>query len=396
MSLIRPVKTISVNLNKDLIRSIKRGHAWLFSDAIDLPQAASGSIARVIDRKGEAIASGIYSREHPIAVRICRTEKPYALDDAWIMERLEAAIQLRTSFFDQQTTGYRVIAGEGDCLPGLIVDRYADVAVIKLDGGAPEDFYDADAIGKWLAQRLNLFRVIHRPRGRGTSGRSIYGPLPTEPITFLENGMLFTADVVHGQKTGFFLDQRDNRWLVKSLANNRTVLNLFSFSGGFSIAAGMGGAQSVTSVDVAAPAIRAASDHWLMNNLPGASHQGIVADCFEYLEAAQSNGQRWHLVICDPPSFAPSQQTQSKALAAYSRLAQLSASVVEPGGLLALASCSSHVDAALFTQANLEGIGKARRVAQLIADHSLPIDHPTPLAMPELRYLKFQLFQLRK
>jgi 23S rRNA (cytosine1962-C5)-methyltransferase len=394
MQLIRQGTVITVPLKKDLVRSIKRGHAWLFSDAVELPKAPSGSVAKLVDRRGQIVASGIYSKEHPIVVRVCRTQAPLALDDAWILDRLETAINLRLSVFDSHTTGYRLINGEGDGLPGLVVDRYADTAVIKLDGGAPEDFYQPEGIAHWLAGRLQLSCVILRPRGRGKSGQSLIGKQPDGPVHFFENGMLFTADVVHGQKTGFFLDQRDNRALIRTLAPGRDVLNLFSFSGGFSVAAGVGDATSVTSVDAAAPAIEAAKSHWQMNNLPEHAHHAIVADSFEFLEAAVKGEQLWSLVICDPPSFAPSQQTLERAATAYARLAQLSASVVKPGGLLALASCSSHVDANMFAKWNLEGISRARRTARLLAERGLPMDHPTPLAMPELKYLKFQLFQL--
>ncbi|MFO0940587.1 MAG: class I SAM-dependent methyltransferase [Pirellulales bacterium] len=176
-------------------------------------------------------------------------------------------------------------------------------------------------------------------------------------------------------------------------ARNREVLNLFSFSGGFSVAAGVGEAAKVTSVDIAAPAIEAAKIHWQLNELPD-KHEAVVADCFQFLEDAIKNAKQWDMVICDPPSFAPSQQTQANAIGAYTRLSQLSAAVVRPGGLLALASCSSHIDSLQFTQCNLDGFGRTRRVAKMIADRALPSDHPSPLAMPELKYLKFQLFQL--
>lgn len=394
MPLIRQSTPAAIQLKKDLLRSIKRGHVWLFSDAVESPTIASGSTVRIHDRRGEPVACGIYCRNHPITVRVCRTDRPLVLDDHWLMERLKTAIHLRQSFIDDSTNGYRLVAGEGDFVPGLIVDRYDRTLVIKLDGGAPEQFYMVDEIGQWLAQQLGAERVIHRPRGRGTVGEAIVGELPSAPIPFLENGLKFTADVVRGQKTGFFLDQRDNRQIVKSFARDRHVLNLFSFSGGFSIAAGSGGAASVTSVDIAAPAIQAAQMHWRDNSLPEHCHEAVVADCFQYLENARAKQEQWELVICDPPSFAPSQQTQAAAINAYTRLAQHAANVVTSGGLLALASCSSHINSLAFTQANLEGIGRAKRVAKLIVDRGLPPDHPTPFAMQELRYLKFQMFQL--
>ncbi|MEM8733946.1 MAG: class I SAM-dependent methyltransferase, partial [Planctomycetota bacterium] len=191
-----------------------------------------------------------------------------------------------------------------------------------------------------------------------------------------------------------FLDQRDNRDLIRRLASSKSVLNLYSFSGGFSVAAGKGGAKSVTSVDIAAPAIHASERHWEKNGLPNGVHQAVTQDCFEFLENATREGQSWDIVICDPPSFARSERTRPQALAAYAKLAQLSARVTNRGGLLALASCSSHVNKQAFLEANYDALGKARRKANLLADRGLPLDHPTPLAMPELRYLKFLLFQL--
>lgn len=395
MSMVRQGKTVSLQLRKELTRSIKRGHAWLYSDAIDIVSAACGSVAILSDRRGDKrVASGIYDPQHAIPLRVCRTQPPWTLDDQWLMRQLQAAIALRQAAFDNRTTGYRLIAGEGDCLPGLIVDIYDRTAVIKLDGGGPEAFYQPLFIAKWLCQRLPLECVVLRTRQRGRAGEALVGELPELPIPFLENGLRFTADVVHGQKTGFFLDQRDNRALVERLARGCRMLNLFSFNGGFSVAAGRGGALQVTSVDMAGPAIAAAEEHWKLNDLPATAHRGVVADCFEFLEAAVSDRQSWDFVVCDPPSFAPNEKSKEKALAAYGRLAQLSARVTRPQGLLGLASCSSHVDAETFREINAEAFGRGRRCATLLAECSQPIDHPTPLAMPELRYLKFQLFRL--
>lgn len=395
MSMVRSGKTVSLRLRKELTRSIKRGHVWLYSDAIDIVPAASGSVAILSDRRGDKrLASGIYDPQHAIPLRICRTQPPWTLDDQWLAQQLQSAIALRRAAFDDRTTGYRLVAGEGDGLPGLIVDIYARTAVIKLDGGAPEAFYQPPAIAQWLCQRLPLDCVVLRTRQRGRAGEALVGDVPEAPVAFLENGLRFTADVVHGQKTGFFLDQRDNRALVGRLAGGCRMLNLFSFNGGFSVAAGRGGATQVTSVDIAAPAIAAAEEHWLMNDLPAAAHEGVVADCFEFLESAASERLTWDLVVCDPPSFAPNEKSKDKAIAAYGRLAQLSARVTRPQGLLGLASCSSHVDAGTFRELNAEAFGRGRRCATLLAECSQPIDHPTPLAMPELRYLKFQLFRL--
>jgi 23S rRNA (cytosine1962-C5)-methyltransferase len=395
MPLVREGKAVPLQLRKDLVRDIKRGHAWLYSDALErLVKAPAGTVAILNDRKGERIASGIYAPEHAIPLRICRTSPPYTLDDAWLADRLIQAYRLRTAFFDAQTTGYRLTFGEGDWVPGLVIDIYDRTAVMKLDGGAPEQFYQPPAIAQWLVKHLPLERVVLRSRERGRGGEVLIGPKVEQPVPFLENGLRFTADVIHGQKTGFFLDQRDNRAIVRRLSRNQRVLNLFSFNGGFSIAAGLGGASHVTSVDIAAPAIEAARVHWSNNQLKEDLHCGEVADVFAFLENANQSKQQWDFVICDPPSFAPSESSKPTALAAYSRLAQLAAKATATSGLLALASCSSHVDHQDFLTCNSEALGRARRKATLLADCGMPVDHPTPLAMSELRYLKFLLFRL--
>ncbi len=395
MNMVRAAKIVNLRLQKDLTRAIKRGHAWLYSDALEMVDAESGSVAVLSDRRGDKrLASGIYDPAHAIPLRICRTEPPLALDDAWLARQLQRAAKLRAVAFDRSTTGYRLVAGEGDGLPGLIIDVYDSTAVMKLDGGAPESFYQPQGISRWLHAEHNIQRVILRSRARGSVGETILGAAPTAAIPFLENGLKFTADVLHGQKTGFFLDQRDNRALVERISRGCRVLNLYSFSGGFSVAAGRGGAAHVTSVDIASAAIAAAGEHWSMNDLPADRHRGVTADCFEFLEQSAAAKEQWDLVVCDPPSFAPNEKSRDRALAAYGRLAQLSAKVTPADGYLALASCSSHVDQESFTEVNVEALGRSRRTATLLANNCLPLDHPTPLAMPELRYLKFQLYRL--
>ena len=393
-SLIRGGSPIELRLRKSLVRDIKRGHAWLFSSAIETPPAPAGTSAVVIDRDGTKIASGIYDSTHAIPLRICKTCPPWQLDDAWLIETLERSIAWRIRLFDHTTTGYRLVNGEGDRLPGLVIDRYANTAVIKLDGGAPQAFYNSAAIAQWLSDRLALESVIERSRQRGTTGAAVLGPTPTSPVPFQENGMQFCADVLVGQKTGFFLDQRDNRALIRKLAAGLSVLNLFSFSGGFSIAAGLGGAEHVVSVDLAQPAIEQACRHWEINGLDAHQHLGVSEDVFEFLERSAAQKQTWDLVICDPPSFSPSEATKQRGLEAYGRLAQLAAKVARRGGWLALASCSSHISMQEFESCCLEALGRVRRSARLIAQRALPPDHTTPLAMPELRYLKFLLLRL--
>jgi 23S rRNA (cytosine1962-C5)-methyltransferase len=222
----------------------------------------------------------------------------------------------------------------------------------------------------------------------------LIGPEPQSAVPFLEHSLHFTADLVHGQKTGFYLDQRENRRRMQAYAAGKTVLNVFGYTGGFSVYAGAVGAAHVTTVDRAQPALAAAVAHWQLNDLPEERHTIVCADAFEFLNTAQDDGKIWDVVILDPPSFAPSQQAVPKALNAYMTLVAAGAAVTTSGGILAASSCSSHVSMMEFMQACQQGLSKARRRATSLGIHTQPADHPAPLAMPELRYLKFVILRM--
>jgi len=398
MPYVRPVAAAPVNLtlSRDLVRALKRGHPWVFADALRRrPQAAPGSVAVLHDGRGREIARGLYDPGTPLTFRACTTEPGEVPDDAWAERRFRRALALRRAVLGPETTGYRLFNGEGDGLPGLVCDVYGDTAVFRLDGEGPEAFWDAAGIARWIAEELPVRRAYQRWRIRGgPEGGPVLGEAPAGPVPFTEHGMRFTADVVRGQKTGFFLDMRENRRRVGGLAAGRSVLNLFGYTGGFSVAAGLGGARAVTTVDVAAPAVDAAREHWALNSLPASAHEALAADAFDFLERAQADRRTWELVVCDPPSFASSKSAVPKALAAYRKLAAAAGAVVAPGGLLCAGSCSSHVDAIMFQQAVEGGLGRLRRGATLLEAHGQPADHPTPLAFPEFRYLKFLVLRV--
>ena len=278
--------------------------------------------------------------------------------------------------------------------PDWVVDIYGDAAVIKLDGEGPRGFWNAPEVAAWICQALPVTCVYERLKERGSTGRVLVGEIPTEPVHFVEHGLRYTADLVRGQKTGFFLDQRENRQTIRHVAGGARVLNVFSYTGGFSIAAGTGGATHVTSVDVAPAAIEAANQHWMLNGLVPGCHDGVAADAFEFLEESFRRKQRWDIVVLDPPSFAPNRESLPKAISAYENVIEAGARVTARSGKLAIASCSSHVDLSLFLQCCEEGISKARRRGTVLTIAGQPIDHPTPLALPEFRYLKFALIQL--
>ncbi len=392
-----PGPLIQLQLARDLTRTLKRGHPWVFAEALrSLPSAPPGAHARLLDKQGRReIALGFYDPQSPLAFRVCSLDQDQKLNDAWAERQFEAALALRQALFDKNTTGFRLFNGEGDRLPGLVCDVYGDTAVIQLDGQGANRFWDAGGVARWVAEALSLKCVYERGQGRGGSeDRPLVGIAPTEPVPFLENGIHFTVDIIRGQKTGFFLDQRENRRQMQMLAAGRRVLNVFGYTGGFSVYAGLGGARHVTTVDLAEPALEVAERHWRDNNLPEADHTAVVADAFIFLAEAAQRGDLWDLVILDPPSFAPARKAVPKALAAYRRLIAAGATVTVPEGLLAAASCSSHVDLSAFLNACEAGIAKARRRATILSLSGQPPDHPAPLVLPEFRYLKFVLMQV--
>jgi 23S rRNA (cytosine1962-C5)-methyltransferase len=399
MPIIKPRSSspIKLQLSRNLVKMVKRGHAWIYPDALrKLPNAPQGSHAILLDnRGGREIAKGYYDPAGAIALRICSTQTGENLDEAWAERQFNLALEIRNRLFDNSTTGYRLFNGEGDGLPGLVCDVYDSSAVLKFDGEAAESFWDAQGIGEWLQDSLGIGQVFQRfRRDRTERGTPIIGSLPEKPIHFLENDIKFTADLIHGQKTGFFLDQRENRARIKPLAKEKSVLNLYGYTGGFSVYAGLGGAPHVTTVDSAKPAIEAAKEHWALNQLDPDIHEAIPADVFDFLETQIKNGRSWDIVIADPPSFAPSQAAVPQAVAAYKKLIAQCAQITEKNGILAASSCSSHIPPALFLELCQEGISTARRKATLLGSFGQPADHPAPLVMPELHYLKFVLLKL--
>lgn len=397
MSLLRDPKQkpVKLQLRRDLVRSIKRGHSWVYTDALRAtPPAKPGTLAILLDnRGGREIARGYYHPKGAIALRVCTTQRGESLTESWAAQRMQRALTLRQTLFDSDTTAFRLFNGEGDGLPGLICDIYADAAVLKLDGEAARGFWDTEGIADWLVDTLALRLVYERQRG-GQAGRALIGPEPDVPVDFLEHGLPFTADLIHGQKTGFFLDQRENRLRMQKYSSGKKVLNLFGYTGGFSVYAGIAGAVHVTTVDTAQPALDTSIIHWSKNNLPPEQHIAVNADAFEFLERAITDKRIWDVTILDPPSFASSKKTLPKALHAYKTLISAGATVTNLGGILAVGSCSSHVTLPDFIGAIEEGISHAKCTATTLGIYSQPADHPAPLAMPEFRYLKFVILRV--
>jgi len=392
----RPARRQVAVLTRDLRRDLKRGHPWIFADAVRLPAGISAGTIVSVERDQRVVGQGYADPEGPLAIRMLTTD-PRGSVDVVIRARLAAAVSLRKSLFgeggDGQVTGYRVVNGEGDGLPGLVVDRYADVLVIKTDGPVAEAFWDVSALASELAEMLGVASIYGRVRSRGgAEGHALIGSAPGL-TAFREGPATLYVDVVHGQKTGYFLDQREHRLRVGTMSSGRRVLNVFGYNGGFSIHAGKGGASHVTTVDLAAPAIAEADRCWAANGLDPTLHRGVATDAFAFLEAATPAS--YDLVVLDPPAFAPNRKSLPQALAAYQRLAGLGARVTSGNGILLVASCSAHVTLTELIGAIEEGVSGAKRRADVLAIGGQPPDHPWPLACPELAYLKAVYLRIR-
>src|SRR5258706_6398080 len=295
---------------------LRSGHPWLFSDSVQDQNrpGVMGELAVVYDRKDRFLAMGLFDPDSPIRVRLLHVGKPETIDQAWWLKRLDRALKRRRGLFDEQTTGFRWINGESDGWPGLILDRYDTTLVLKLYTAAwlPRLEEIVGIIKERLGPErivLRLSRNIQKSAGRHfakTDGEVLSGSPPAGPLIFLESGLRFEADVMRGQKTGFFLDQRENRRTVQTLARGRNVLNAFSFSGGFSLYAARGGARSVTDLDISPHALDAARRNFTLNHGDPAvvqrRHETIQADAFLWLE--RNLVRKFDLIILDPPSLA--------------------------------------------------------------------------------------------
>ena len=385
----------TIQLQKDLVKAIKRGHCWVYANALRaVPKIKDGTPATLLDnRGGKPIAVGFLDPGHPIAFRVCSTRIVKIDTPDWLLERLNQASALRKAIVPPATDAFRLVNGEGDGLPGMIIDLYEDFAVIQFDSPACKEFYNHPTLLQWLRETYQIRAILDRSRFHAQM-ETLFGNPPSNPVVFSEYGHTFSADLVSGQKTGFFLDQRENRRLIESIAADKSVLNVFGYTGGFSIYAGAGGASQVVTVDIAKPAVDAAQEHWLMNELPAENHQGIASDAYAFLDQAIQQHQTWDLVILDPPSFAHAEANVPQAMAAYKKLIEKGAAVTAKEGYLALASCSSHITRDMFLQCCEEGVSAARRKAQVLRINSQPADHPAPLVMQELQYLKFVLLKL--
>ncbi|HOJ29361.1 MAG TPA: class I SAM-dependent rRNA methyltransferase [Spirochaetota bacterium] len=383
-----------VILKKGKEKSVVHRHPWIFSGAIAHAEVSDGQLAAVCAHDGTVLAWGYYNSRTDIAVRLLSfgDRKP---DTDLFVNRICASLTLRkVTGITQCTNAYRLIHSEGDMLPGLIVDWYKGHCVMQsLTLGMDKlKVTIAQIINDVLKPESIYERSDHEGRkkeGLHEQSTQVYGYTP-EIIEVNENGMLFLVDVRRGQKTGFFCDQRDNRKKVKEIANGRDVLNLFSYTGGFSVAALLGGAKSAVSVDGSGSALQVAHRNCEMNNV-GQAHEIIKADVFDYIN---NNDITQNLIICDPPALAKNKASVNNAARGYKELNLKIISKCPADSFLLTCSCSRFIDHKLFQQIVFAACNDAGRDACIVGRYSQPADHPVNIYCPETEYLKALLLYI--
>jgi 23S rRNA (cytosine1962-C5)-methyltransferase len=377
---------VILHLSKPLEKTIRSGHPWLFCDALEPFDAAAGTVVTVMDRCNRFLCRGL-AEEGPIGVRVfLTTDSP--LDDDLFNKRILKALRFRDSLRPRKTTALRLISGEGDGLPGLILDQYGPYAVLMFDGSAlgPRRESLCAMLQLELKSRA-IHTLLYRIKNRHEkSVVAVWGKLPDNEIIVLEHGMKLFVDLVNGQKTGLFLDHRDSRLRTRAFARNKRVLNLYGYTGGFSVAAGLGGAKEVTTVDIAPAAIRLADKSWLENGLDPSIHHGIVSDVPAYINVR--SGARFDLVIADPPSFAPKKSGVPGALQSYRLLHASVFRSLRSRGIYIAASCSSHVTKAMFETTLTDAARSCHKSIIIDEIWGAGKDHPVLKDFPEGDYLK--------
>jgi 23S rRNA (cytosine1962-C5)-methyltransferase len=373
-------------------KSVKNKHPWIFSGAIQAMQTAGeGDIIEVRAANKEILGYGFFSAESQISCRMFEWSlepEDFESPEYWI-KKLQNALLLRdTLVINNKTNCYRLLHAEGDFFPGLIIDVYDQVAVVQflIEGTAKRKELYRNCIKSIGFQNIYSRSSASSKELQDTAEKAgwISGEL-SSPVTVLENGLNFEVDFIHGQKTGFFLDQRDNRAMLKKLAKGRTVLNAFSYTGGFSVYAAAGHAKEIHSLDISSEAVKIA-EHNVRLNFPDANHKGITKDCFEYLRAMEKDF--YDMIVLDPPAFAKNKHTVDKAARGYKDINMKAMEKIKAGGLLFTFSCSQHISKDLFQKIIFGAAADAGRNVRIVEQLNQPADHPVNIFHPEGEYLK--------
>jgi len=384
------MKKIILKAGRD--KSILRRHPWIFSGAIKSAAAESGDIVKVVAEDGRYLATAAYSAPSQIAARILSFDESTVVDEAFYRSRIKAAIDRRADIA-AVSNAYRLIHGESDGLPGIVADKYADVVVLQLStaGIEPQRELIADLLMA-LTQAKTIFERsdadVRKLEGLPERNGLLRGAALEGPTVIVENGTQIEVDIAHGHKTGFYLDQRDNRALTAALSRDKDVLNCFCYSATMSTAAMKGGAASVVSIDSSAPALETGKRIATRNGCALDQMEWVEADVFAQLRKLRDQGKFFDLIMLDPPKLAPTAHHVEKASRAYKDINLLGFKLLRPGGMLMTYSCSGGVSVDLFQKIVAGAALDAGADAQIIKRLSAGSDHPVSIHFPEGEYLK--------
>jgi len=394
-----------VQLQAGREKSLHFRHHWVFSRAIaHVPEKLeNGSLVSVVDAQGNCLATAYYNRNSQIALRVL-TFGDAVIDVDFFVAKFRELLAYRKRFIDSlavDTNAFRLVFGESDGLPGLVVDVYGDFLVIQIHTLGMDKL--KDLVVKALLEVLHPLGIIERSdlevrkkeRLRPLAAQVLFGTYPPSDFQISENGLKYVLDVKTGQKTGFFLDQRDNRMVLRKYVSGKKVLNLFSYSGGFSVSALKGKASQVTSVDISAPAMELAKRNFELNGFDPTNHNFIVKDVFDFLEDAAKKGDRYDVVVVDPPAFVKNRESLNHGTNAYIKLNHQAMKVLSDDGILVTSSCSSHVSPELFRTILFKAALQSHRELIILEQKIQPSDHPLNVNFPEGEYLKYVVCSAR-
>jgi len=386
---------VTITLAEGRERALLRHHPWIFRGAVGrvAGPVEPGGTVRALDANGRFLAWAAWSPDSQIAARVWTFDEAEVVDPAFFRRRVTAAVERRRSAgLLTPGGGWRLVYGENDGLPGVVVDDYAGHLVCQFSSAGAERW--REAIVAALREETGCLSIYERSDGDGRAKEGLprrVGPLAGDPppsVAIEEHGLRFLVDVRAGHKTGWYLDQRDNRAVVRDLARSRRVLNVFSYTGAFAVAALRGGAAAVTNVEASETATAAAREHVAVNDGDPAAVEHVVGDAFEVLRAWRNGGRSFDLVVLDPPKFVTSRAALERASRGYKDINLLGCRLLAPGGLLVTFSCSGLLPADLFQKIVADAALDAGREARIIRRLSQPADHPVLMSFPEGGYLK--------
>lgn len=383
-----------LKLKKKHDTRIRRGHLWVFSNELEeIPMLEAGSVIELMDSHDNSYGYGFYNPHSLIAVRLLKTTE--IIDSGFFLNRIESALKYRKRIFPAENS-FRLVFGESDLLPGLVIDKYEDYFAVQMLSAGMEKMKSIilDALLRLFPNTKGIIRKnnskLSELEGLSSDDEIIFGEIP-EFIHTTENGTRLNISLATGQKTGYYLDQRENRLAVRKLSHGLTVLDCFTNQGGFALNAALGGAVSVNAVDYSEQAVIAAKLNAEANNL---TIDFTIEDVFDYLTHSLSEGRQWDMIILDPPAFTKSKKNLDKAIAGYARLNKLAVKALAPGGFLATSSCSQHLLENDFYRIVTNECHRQNRIPTVVYRGMQSPDHPVLASMPETQYLKFFIFRL--